>query len=88
MVFLWNFIKKILDIIKGDLMILFQELHSRDLLLFNLNFGFISLILKAQEVNYIQQYKPICLLNVSYKIFTKVATNRINQIADRIISPS
>jgi hypothetical protein len=39
-------------------------------------------------VNRIQQYRLICLLNVSYKIFTKVATNRINQIADRIISPS
>jgi hypothetical protein len=39
-------------------------------------------------VNRIQQYRPICLLNVSYKIFTKVATNRINQVAEHIISPS
>jgi hypothetical protein len=39
-------------------------------------------------VNCIQQYKLICLLNVSYKIFTKVTTNRINQVADHIISPS
>jgi hypothetical protein len=39
-------------------------------------------------VNCIQQYKPICLLNVSYKIFTKVTTNRINQVVDHIISPS
>jgi hypothetical protein len=39
-------------------------------------------------VNRIQQYKPICLLNVSYKIFTKVATNSINQVAEHIISPS
>jgi hypothetical protein len=31
---------------------------------------------------------PICLLNVSFKIFTKVATNRISQIAQKVISPS
>jgi hypothetical protein len=83
-----EFYQKFWDIIKGDLMIMFQELHSGVLPLFSLNFGVISLILKAQEVNCIQQYRPICLLNVSYKIFTKVATNRINQIADCIISPS
>jgi hypothetical protein len=83
-----NLIKKIWDIIKGGLMITFQELHSGDLPLFSLNFGVISLILKAQDVNHIQQYISICLLNVSYKIFTKVTTNRINQVADCIISPS
>jgi hypothetical protein len=83
-----EFYKKFWDIIKGDLMTMFQELHSGDLPLFSLNFGVILLILKAQEVNPIQQYRLMCLLNVSYKIFTKVATNRINQVANRIISPS
>jgi hypothetical protein len=31
---------------------------------------------------------PICLLKVSFKIFTKVAMNRISQIAQKVISPS
>jgi hypothetical protein len=74
--------------IKGDLMTMFQEFHSGDLPLFSLNFGVISLIPKAQEANHIEQYRPICLLNVNYKIFTKVATNRINLVADHIISPT
>jgi hypothetical protein len=69
-------------------MAMFQEFHSGDLPLFSLNFGVISLIPKAQEVNRIQQYRPICLLNVSYKIFTKVTTNRINLVAYHIISPT
>jgi hypothetical protein len=69
-------------------MAMFQEFYSGDLPLFSLNFGVISLIPKAQEVNRIQQYRPICLLNVSYKIFTKVTTNRINLVADHIISPT
>ena len=35
-----------------------------------------------------QQYRPICLLNVSFKIFTKVPTNRLSVVAQKIIRPS
>src|SRR6266498_2860388 len=69
-------------------MSMFHELHAEDLPLFSLNFGVITLIPKVQEANFIQQYRPICLLNVSFKIFTKVGTNRINRVADKVISPS
>jgi hypothetical protein len=67
---------------------MFKEFHLGDLSLSSLNFGVISLILKAQHANRIQQYRLICLLNVSYKVFSKVATNRINLVADHIISPT
>ena len=30
----------------------------------------------------------ICLLNISFKIFTKVATNRISGVAQKVISPT
>ena len=36
----------------------------------------------------IQQYRPICMLNVSFKIFTKVLANRLTTVANRIIEPS
>ena len=36
----------------------------------------------------IQQYRPICLLNVSFNFFTKVATISINLVADHLISPT
>ena len=67
---------------------MFHDLHNGDIPLFSLNFGVIMLLPKTQETNKIQQYRPICLLNVSFKIFTKVATIRVNSIADNIISPS
>ncbi|WVZ54587.1 hypothetical protein U9M48_005361, partial [Paspalum notatum var. saurae] len=38
----------------------------------SLNFGVITLLPKMKEATKIQQYRPICLLNVSYKIFTKI----------------
>jgi hypothetical protein len=69
------------EIIKNDLMALFRKFHNGNLPLYSLNFGTIILLPKCREAAKIQQYMPICLLNVSFKIFTKVATNRISQIA-------
>ena len=74
------------ELIKGDLMQMFRELHNSDLPLFSLNFGVITLLPKTQDASKIHQYKPICLLNVSFKIFTKVATIRINSVAEDLIS--
>jgi hypothetical protein len=77
-----EFYQKFWDVIKGDLLQMFYELHAGILPLFSLNFGVITLIPKVHEANQIQQYRLICLLNVNFKIFTKVATNRVNVIAD------
>ncbi|WVZ51089.1 hypothetical protein U9M48_002268, partial [Paspalum notatum var. saurae] len=76
------------NIIKTDLMALFAEFHKGTLALNRLNFSNIILIPKTGDANKIQQYRPICLLNVSFKIFTKVATNRIVRVAHNIIRPS
>jgi hypothetical protein len=48
-----------------------------------INYELISLIPKLKEANNIKQYRPICLLGVDYKWFTKVLTMRL---ADSIIS--
>jgi hypothetical protein len=68
-------------------MALFMEFHLGNLPLYSLNFGTIILIPKCREVVTIQQYKLICLLNVSFKIFTKVTTNRVTEVAKMVISP-
>jgi hypothetical protein len=34
------------------------------------------------------EYRPICLLNVNFKILTKVATIWVNSAANNIISPT
>jgi hypothetical protein len=86
--FLVEFYQACWEIIKNDLMALFQEFHNGDLPQYSLNFGTIILLPKCREAATIQQYIPICLLNVSFKIFTKVATNRISHIAKKVISPS
>jgi hypothetical protein len=53
--------------------------------LFRLNFGEIVLLPKVNVAERIQQYRPICLLNVSFKKITKVATLRLNMGADHVV---
>jgi hypothetical protein len=67
---------------------LFGDLHAGQLELFCLNFGEIILLPKVNEAERMQQYRPICHLNVSFKIFTKVATIRLNMVADHVVRPS
>ena len=69
-------------------MALFQDFHEGILPLFSLNFGIITLLPKKTKTVQIQQYRPICLLNVNFKIFTKVAVNRLMSVADKIIRPT
>jgi hypothetical protein len=64
---------------------LFYEFHAGRLPIHSLNFGVITLLPKVDDAAWIQQYRPICLLNVS---FTKVLNNRILKVADKLIGPS
>ena len=76
------------SLIKDDLMAMFREFLGGSLPLFNLNFGTITLIPKQMEVKQIQQYRPICMLNVSFKIFTKVLAKRLTAVADKVVRKS
>jgi hypothetical protein len=55
---------------------------------YNLNFGTLISPSKYKEACKIQQYRPIYLLNVSFKIFTKVKTNRLMVVAHKVINPT
>jgi len=44
------------DVVKGDLIQMFHELHSGEIPIFSLNFGVITLLLKTQDASRIQQY--------------------------------
>ena len=73
---------------KSGLMNLFYKFHAGRLPIHSLNFRVITLLPKIADAARIQQYIPICLLNVSFKIFTKVLNNRILKVADKMIGSS
>jgi hypothetical protein len=46
------------------------------------------LLPKSKEATNIKQFRPICLINVSFKIFTEVPVRRLTQVVDKLISQS
>ena len=83
-----NSIRNVGISLKMVLCLCFTIFFIGHLQLFHLNFGTIALLPKKDEAVRIEQFRPICLLNVSCKIFTKVGTNRLTQIAHSMIQPS
>jgi hypothetical protein len=83
-----EFYQSFWDMVKGDLMALFKEFHLGSLPLYSLNFGTIILLPKCAEAVTVQQYIPICLLNVNFKIFMKVITNILVGVTHRVIQPT
>jgi hypothetical protein len=85
------FYQKNWEVVKGDLMALFGQLEKGELPLYKLIFAVITLLPRKRKFGsklQIQQYRPICHLNVSFKIFTKVATNRITYWSQKMIRPT
>ena len=74
------------DSIKEDLLEMFDEFYENKLEIGRLNYGIITLIPKLKEANQIQQYIPICLLNVIFKIFSKTLMLRLELVLERIIN--
>ena len=73
------------DIIKSDIIELFDDFHKGNLLVNRLNYGVITLLPKVQDAAKIQQFRQICLLNFLYKWITKTLTLRIEKLADKLI---
>jgi hypothetical protein len=81
-----EFFQKFWDIVKGDIIQLFDDFHNNRVDISRLNYGIITLLPKVKEANRIQQYRPICLLNSLYKLITKVLTIRVEPFADKLIN--
>lgn len=80
-----SFFQKFWEVIKNRYYGMFLDFHKGDLDTRRLNYGAIILVPKVQEANTMKQYRPICLLNVEYKGFTKVLTERLTPVAKDVI---
>ena len=70
-----EFYQKYWHIIGVDILEPFGEFYEGKLDLARFNYGVLALIPKCADAQTLQQYRPICLLNVIFKIFTKVLNN-------------
>jgi hypothetical protein len=62
-----------------------SRLYDRHFDLDRLNRAIISLIPKIQDASFIKDFRPISILNCSYKLVSKFLTNRLYPILDRLI---
>jgi hypothetical protein len=76
------------EIIKVDMVPLFQDFYLGVLDIKRINYEIITLLPKVKEDERIQRLRPICLLNCLYKWFTKCLTIRLEPVAARIIHKS
>ena len=69
--FIAKFYGRCWEITKTGFLPMSKDLLNDDLSLFLLNFGIIIFLPKKEEAIPIERSRPICLLNLSFKIFTK-----------------
>ena len=81
-----TFYKTCWDVIGKEFMGTVQEFNRGTLDITMLNYGVITLLPKVREANIIKQYRPICLPNVGFKIFSKLVVNRLTGVIENAIS--
>ena len=75
------------EIVKNDIIQLFDDFYNGLLDVSRLNYGVITLLPKVVDAEKIQQFRPIYLLNCLYKWITKVLTRRLDALNERLILP-
>jgi hypothetical protein len=67
---------------------MFQEFYIRTLVMYRLNFGVITLIPKIVRATDIRQFRPITVINVIQRIFSKVCASRLAPVMECLTHPS
>ena len=83
-----EFYRAMYPIIKDDLRQLLNYYLSGGRMPAKFKAGIMKLIPKEGPLNEIPNYRPITLLNADYKILTKIISNRLQPILEKIIHHS
>jgi hypothetical protein len=74
------------DVIKTDIMGVFQDFHAHSRFVKSLNATFIALIPQKFGALDLKDFRPISLVTGVYKIIAKVLANRLRRVVGKIIS--
>ena len=80
------FYQRFWDLIKNDFMALVKDFEEGRLDINRLNYVMLILIPKETDDIEMRKFKPIALINCSFKNFRKALNNRLIKIIDRLIS--
>jgi hypothetical protein len=74
------------DVIKTDLMGVFQDFYTHIKFVKSIKATFLALIPKKFRAVDLKDFRPISLVSVVYKIIAKVLANRLRKVVEKIIS--
>lgn len=80
------FFQECWEILKRDLMEVFEEFYERGIISKGMNATFIVLIPKKEEASSFLDFRPISLVRSLYKIIAKVLSIRLCGVMDKVIS--
>jgi hypothetical protein len=80
------FYHKFWDVVKGDILNLFGDFYVGKLDLFRLNFALLTLIPKVEDDTEMKFFRPISLLNCSFKFFSKLVTPRLERASQILVA--
>ncbi|GKV12840.1 hypothetical protein SLEP1_g23934 [Rubroshorea leprosula] len=83
--FNFRFVKSEWEVIKEDVIEFLQEFHKNSKMVRGLNSSFIVLVPKVDNPQKIEEYRPISLIGVIYKILAKILANRLKKVLDELI---
>ncbi|GKV05619.1 hypothetical protein SLEP1_g17606 [Rubroshorea leprosula] len=83
--FNFKFVKDQWEVIKADVIQFLQEFQGKSKLVKGLNTSFIALVPKVDNPQKIEEYRPISLIGVVYKILAKILANRLKKVLDTVI---
>jgi hypothetical protein len=82
------FYQKFWETIKVDFMPLVKEFEKVKSNMARLNYALIILIPKEEEARTLKKFRPISLINCSFKVFAKALNNRLEGICNRLLAPN
>ena len=56
--------------------------------MYRLNFSLLTLVLKEPNVVSLDRFRPLAMINCSFKIFAKCAANKLGPVCNDLISPN
>ena len=85
----WTYqgLRKIWEFIRVPLLQSFKHMTTKGTLSLNLSLCNLRLIPKKGDLTQLTNWRPISLLNTSYKIISSVITNRLMSVVDKIVGP-